>query len=117
MKNPANSALELSCGQKALWYLNQLEPESTAYHLALCLRLTGSIDEAALVSAWNDVGAAHPQLRARFLLRHGRPTVAVDPCFARLGVQTGGAGDLDLFWKRVAGRPFILGTEGPVRGL
>src|SRR5207253_8435791 len=99
------------------WYLNRLEPDSTAYHLGLCLRLTGDLDEAALAEAWEDIGAAHLQLRARFIFREERPSVKVDFCPASLRVASAGADGLDRFWKEIARRPFRLDAESPVRAL
>ena len=81
MKTGVNNMFELSHGQRALWYLNQLEPDSTSYHLGLCLKLSGPLDESALASAWMDIGAAHPQLRARYVLRDGRPLAVIDSSF------------------------------------
>jgi amino acid adenylation domain-containing protein/thioester reductase-like protein len=106
-----------SYGQKALWYLNQFEPASTAYHLGLCLRLTGSLDEHALASAWAEVVMAHPQLRARFMLRSDRPAAVIDPLPATLRIQTGDSADVPEAWKGVANRSFALDREAPVRAL
>ncbi|MEI9962940.1 MAG: hypothetical protein WDM76_18040 [Limisphaerales bacterium] len=55
MANSIHKASSLSCGQQALWYLNQLEPASTAYHLGIYLELKGSLDEQALALAWADM--------------------------------------------------------------
>jgi hypothetical protein len=87
MKNPIHDASLLSCGQQALWYLNQIEPGSTAYHLGVCLKLTGRLDESALAAAWANIGIAHPQLRARFTLRNGQPSILIDPAPAPLRVE------------------------------
>lgn len=117
MKNLINETSSLSYGQQALWYLNQMEPGSTAYHLGICLKLTGPLDERALAAAWTDIGIAHPQLRARFILRDGQPSILIDPTPALLHVEIGGVADLDRFWKKIAGRPFALESEAPARAL
>jgi amino acid adenylation domain-containing protein/thioester reductase-like protein len=116
MKPPSESDFCLSCGQQALWYLNQLEPASTAYHLGLGLRLTGRLDESALSLAWADMCAAHPQLRARFVLRDGQPAVAIDPLPAPLRIEAASALNLQQAWNETACRPFALGSEAPARG-
>jgi len=107
--NDPTDFTELSCGQKALWYLNQLETEQHRLSSGLCLRLTGHIDEKALASAFDDVGAAHPQLRSRFILREGQPSVVIDPFSAPLRVENGDVEDLSRFWKEIAGRRFNWG--------
>jgi len=117
MKAAIESGSRLSYGQQALWYLNQVEPASTAYHLGICLRLTGSLDEHALASAWADIGMAHPQLRARFILRDGQPSIAIGSRPAPLRLETGGAAGVHRLWKETAGRPFALESEAPVRAL
>ena len=117
MRTPTHEAPSLSYGQKALWYLNQAEPGSTAYHLGVCLKLSGRVDEAALAAAWADIGMAHPQLRARFTFREGQPSILMDLSASLLRFEIGGAKDLDRHWKNIAGRPFDLENESPARAL
>lgn len=117
MKTQTSNDSTLSYGQQALWYLNQLEPHSTAYHLGICLRLTGYLDSNALAAAWIDIGNAHPQLRARFMLRSGQPSIEFAPVPATLQLVDGSPNDLDRFWRQIAGRPFNLECEAPARAL
>lgn len=116
MKNPILDASRLSYGQKALWFLNQLEPASTAYHLGVQLKLTGPLNERALAEAWLDVVEAHPQLRARFTLRDGRPMMAIDPAPPPLRIATGEESASEL-WGETGGRPFSLDREAPARAV
>ncbi|MGJ4889468.1 non-ribosomal peptide synthase/polyketide synthase [Bradyrhizobium sp. HKCCYLRH3099] len=67
----------LSFGQQALWFLHQLDPSSTAYHVAFPVRLRGPVDVAALRLALQDVAARHPALRTTFAWRAGTPMQAV----------------------------------------
>jgi len=39
---------EPSSGQRQLWFLDRLDPDSSAYNISLALRLTGTIDCPAL---------------------------------------------------------------------
>ncbi|MGH9867322.1 MAG: non-ribosomal peptide synthase/polyketide synthase, partial [Candidatus Polarisedimenticolia bacterium] len=57
----------LSAGQRALWFLHHLAPESRAYTIASALRLSGPLNEDAMEQAWRDVIGRHPSLRARIL--------------------------------------------------
>lgn len=117
MKNSPAGGSNMSFGQKALWYLNQLEPDSTAYHLGLCLQFTGSLNEQALTSAWMDIGTAHPQLRARFKLHEGQPLITIHPFPRPLRIEAGGPEQLARYWREIAERPFTLENEAPARAL
>jgi amino acid adenylation domain-containing protein/non-ribosomal peptide synthase protein (TIGR01720 family) len=56
----------LSYAQQRLWFLQQLEPASPAYNVALALRLTGELDTSAFARALDGVVARHDALRTRF---------------------------------------------------
>ncbi|XGA75434.1 condensation domain-containing protein [Rhodococcus qingshengii] len=53
----------LSLAQQRMWFLNRFEPESTAYNIPVAIRLSGSLDVAALDAAVSDVVARHEILR------------------------------------------------------
>ena len=63
----------LSQGQRALWFLQQLAPESRAYYIARALRLRNEIDNAALHRALQKLIDRHASLRAVFTLADGKP--------------------------------------------
>jgi len=63
----------LSYGQRALWFLWQLAPESVAYHQSLPLDVRATVDAAVWREAARILVARHPMLRTRFPLRHGEP--------------------------------------------
>jgi amino acid adenylation domain-containing protein len=56
----------LSYGQRGLWYLHRLAPESLAYHLAGAGRVCGPLDAAALARACEALVDRHPALRTTF---------------------------------------------------
>jgi amino acid adenylation domain-containing protein/non-ribosomal peptide synthase protein (TIGR01720 family) len=71
---PAQSgALPLSHGQQALWFLQQLAPESAAYNIASALRIKAEPDEAALRSAFQSLVERHAALRTTFSAVQGSP--------------------------------------------
>ncbi|MFM7454191.1 MAG: condensation domain-containing protein, partial [Cyanobium sp.] len=60
--------------QSRLWFLHQLEPDLTAYHLPALWRLSGELDLNALRLALADLIERHPTLRTSFRL-HGSEVV------------------------------------------
>ncbi|WP_295839385.1 non-ribosomal peptide synthetase, partial [uncultured Xanthomonas sp.] len=68
----------LSPAQERLWFLAQLEPASRAYHMHAALQLQGTLDVAALRSAFVAVVARHSVLRSRFPEKDGRPRQVTD---------------------------------------
>jgi amino acid adenylation domain-containing protein len=53
----------LSVGQRALWFLHRLAPESAAYNLAVAVRVRGSLDAEAVAAGLRTVVARHAALR------------------------------------------------------
>ncbi|MDU0291331.1 non-ribosomal peptide synthetase [Saccharothrix longispora] len=70
---PRPAVLPLSYAQRRLWFLNRLEEAAAMYNVPLPLRLTGSLDRAALVAAFGDVVARHEALRTTFPEVDGEP--------------------------------------------
>ncbi|KAA2257273.1 amino acid adenylation domain-containing protein [Solihabitans fulvus] len=115
------AALPLSSAQQRLWFLDDLAPGGTEYNTGVGLRLTGRLDEAALLAALAALAARHESLRTTFDTVDGRgvqrvadhgdlPLRSVD-----LGHLSGTDRDtaLDAELLREAGRPFDL-RRGPL---
>jgi Condensation domain len=76
----ANGEVPLTEGQRQLWFLQQLRPESTAYNVCTALRLRGALRADALGAALNDLLARHDALRTNILTGpRGRPRAVVRP--------------------------------------
>lgn len=69
----------LSYGQRALWFLQQLQPENVAYNVSVAVRLRPGLDFAALQQAFDQLVVRHPALRTRFPERDGEPIQRVMP--------------------------------------
>ena len=66
-------SLPLSYAQEQLWFLHQLVPSSSAYNVAVAVRIRGSLDPAILTQAFQAVVARHEALRTAFQSEMGVP--------------------------------------------
>jgi amino acid adenylation domain-containing protein len=62
-------AFRASSGQSRLWFLQQLQPGLTAYHMPALWGLSGDLDLPALEQALGDLVARHSTLRTSFCLQ------------------------------------------------
>jgi amino acid adenylation domain-containing protein len=113
--------LPLSFAQERLWFLDQLQPGSSAYNIPAALRLCGRLDVPALAAALAGLSERHEALRTRFAARDGRPLQVVSPPgpialpvvdLHGLG-STAREGALRTLARREARAPFDL-EAGPV---
>ncbi len=65
--------LPASSAQQRLWFIDQLEEGFPAYHVALALRLQGTLDEAALRTTLQAIVQRHEALRTIFVQVDGAP--------------------------------------------
>jgi natural product biosynthesis luciferase-like monooxygenase protein len=107
----------LSAGQKALWYLQQLQPQSSAYTIARAVKITGPLDTAVLERVFTALVQRHASLRmsvaanAGDLLQHTSASQDFN-----LRVEDARSWNDDVLMSRVAASasvPFSLAT-GPV---
>ncbi len=63
----------LSYAQQRLWFLDQLQPESSAYNIALTLELSGQLNIATLECCFQELARRHEGLRTAIVMRDGRP--------------------------------------------
>lgn len=79
--------LPLSFGQRRLWLLDRLDPDTAEYLVPLALRIRGALDEDAWRQAWAEVVERHEVLRTRYGTVGGEPVQIIDPA---------GPGDYEL---------------------
>ncbi|MHB0876073.1 MAG: amino acid adenylation domain-containing protein, partial [Anaerolineae bacterium] len=112
---PRSERAPLSYAQERLWFLQQLEPSSTAYNMAATLHLSGPLDAEAMRRALNAIVQRHGSLRTTFATVDGVPRQVVhDDMAIALPVQP--AADPAEALRRaaaLAAEPFDL-TEGPL---
>jgi amino acid adenylation domain-containing protein len=69
--------LPLSFAQQRLWFLNQLEPDNTAYNVPAMFRIHGPLDVAALEQSLAEIVSRHEVLRTGFRVEHGAPVQGI----------------------------------------
>jgi len=67
----------LSYAQNRLWFLHQLEPATSVYHINGALELRGHLDVPALESALEEIVRRHETLRTSFPDRNGVPCQSI----------------------------------------
>ena len=78
-RRDGGSSWPLSYAQERLWFLQRLQPRSSAYNLPFPLRVTGALDLPALAASLAELVRRHESLRTRLMLVDGAPRQVVDP--------------------------------------
>ena len=76
---PRDLDLPLSFGQQRLWFIDQLDPGSSAYNIFTGVRLVGALQPAVLARAATEVVRRHEALRTRFPARAGKARQEILP--------------------------------------
>src|SRR5215213_4226069 len=76
-RDASESAPPLSFAQQRLWFIDQLQPDSSAYNMPAALRLTGPLKVDALERCLDEVVRRHEVLRTTFTLGPDRQPVQV----------------------------------------
>ena len=116
--------LPLSAAQQRMWFLHQLQPDSTAYNIPLNLQLKGAMDVGILERCVTEIVRRHEVLRTRFVEREGQAEQRIEESReVRLGVVD--LSGMELGWRAEMGRhlrqaeaerPFDLGQGPLLRG-
>ncbi|VVJ22267.1 Polyketide synthase modules and related proteins [Amycolatopsis camponoti] len=106
---PRPAVLPLSSAQRSLWFVEQLDQAGATYNVPRALRLTGTLDVAALRQAFADVVERHEALRTVFPDTDGVPRQEVRPLTELPWTEA--AVDIAEF----AAREFDLAADLPIR--
>ena len=111
----------LSSPQQRLWFLNELDPDNSAYNISHAFRIKGALNAPALKDALNEIVRRHEVLRTRFGVIDGESVQLVDE-IASVSLLTVDLRDLheaerDIEARRLireeAKHPFEL-SQGPL---
>src|SRR6185369_2182161 len=69
--------LPLSFSQERLWFIAQLDPDNTAYHVPRAIRITGELDVDLVRATFNEILRRHEILRTSFPTVDGRPVQVI----------------------------------------
>jgi len=76
-RRPPGEPPVLSFGQQRLWFIEQLQPGSAAYHVPGAVRIRGALDVPVLKRCLAEVARRHEILRTGFEVRDGEPALAI----------------------------------------
>ncbi|MFC9331844.1 condensation domain-containing protein [Kitasatospora sp. NPDC057015] len=115
----------LTADQRRLWFLQQLDPGDTGYHIYLAHHWQGPLDQEALRTALDGLAARHEILRTRFDLVADEPRQLVHPpAPVPLELRTLPPAPAEPPARRLTeaiaptvNRPFDLAAEAPLRAL
>jgi FkbH-like protein len=76
---PREDPLPLSFAQQQLWLVDLMDPGNIAYNIACPLRLSGTLDIAALQQSLAEIARRHESLRTTVALVDGQPVQNIAP--------------------------------------
>jgi amino acid adenylation domain-containing protein len=76
-RRPGGEPPVLSFAQQRLWFIEQLQPGSAAYHIPGAVRIRGPLDVRVLRSCLTEVARRHETLRTGVAVRDGEPVPAI----------------------------------------
>ena len=104
---PRDGPLPVSLSQRRMWVIQQFDPASSAYNVAVSVRLRGALDVALLQRAFDLMVARHESLRTRLVLDGAGPVQRIAPAASFAIEQI----DLSARPDRVAQARVLLGER------
>ena len=105
-RRPQGGLVPLSFGQQRLWFMAQLDPDSSVYNTVTCAPLPDPVDLDALQCAVDAMVERHESLRTTFNATDGEPV-------ARLSARVTVLVEVNVQPAALAQRPFDL-ERGPL---
>ncbi|WP_433624777.1 amino acid adenylation domain-containing protein [Nocardia sp. CA-120079] len=110
--------IPLSLAQQRMWFLNRFDTESTAYNIPIAVRLTGTLDVAALRRAVADVVERHEILRTIYPQTDAGAVQLIlpsDGVVPKLEVREVAPNELESAVVELTSTTFDVTSEVPVR--
>ena len=112
--------LELSFSQERMWFVQQLDPNNSAYNIPLAYRFNGKADLAILQRTLNWMIARHEILRTYFVFQDEQPVQVIAPSlsvkFERIDLSEADTQAKMTEWvNRKSARPFNLSVLPLIR--
>lgn len=117
-KRPDDAPLVASAGQRRLWVLHQLNPNSAAYNMVNAVRIRGPLDANRLQASFKAVIDRHEVLRTSFHMQDGILNQHIhDNVAFSLSQHTASDDDdaVDTLVRSIAQRPFDLSQAPLIR--
>ncbi|MGB8954343.1 MAG: amino acid adenylation domain-containing protein, partial [Tumebacillaceae bacterium] len=83
---PRDQELPLSFAQERIWFMKQLDPDSSAYHIPAAVRLKGKLSVQLVERSFQEIVRRHEVLRTRFREVEGRPSQVIDDALFKMSV-------------------------------
>ncbi|WP_406673145.1 amino acid adenylation domain-containing protein [Nonomuraea sp. N2-4H] len=113
---PVDGPVPLSGVQARLWFLAQLEPDSSAYNVPIALRLRGPLREEALLGAVRDLAERHHVLRSVVDDSGPEPVMVVrDAAEVPVSTERVHRSEVEDVLAAHLATPFALDREPPMR--
>ncbi len=101
-----NNTFPLSFAQQRLWFLNQLQPNSTFYNMPFGLHFSGKLNITALESSLQLLIDRHESLRTNFITVDGEPLGAIaatrDFTLPVIDLRTLPASEREIEYQKIA---------------
>jgi amino acid adenylation domain-containing protein len=78
-QDPSEEIFPLSYGQQSLWFLHQLSPESSAYHIMGAVHIPARVEAEALRRIFQQLVDRHPALRTGIEMQNSSPFQHIHP--------------------------------------
>ncbi len=120
-RRPLERATVLSFSQERMWFLQQVDPNGTAYNVAGGVLLEGPLDVATLERAFRCVLARHEILRTNYVNGGGQAEIVIGPpspfslALRDLSHEADPERTAERLGSALAQRPFDLATDTLVR--
>jgi amino acid adenylation domain-containing protein len=113
-RRPPDAPVLASLGQERLWFVQQLQPTSSAYHMTHAVRLRGTLAGACLRAALQVVVDRHESLRTTLVLHNGVLMQQIVPSWTvALDEMPVAAGQIEHAIQELSAARFDL-AQGPL---